>query len=114
MPDWASANAVPVATEYVPLALDDVVPPTEAGVPFTVKDPPVGRVVSIRTIVVTTGAVSPRPFLPVRVYRMHPEVIPDSGGAPRTTAATKLEQDPANPRHLVTVRGVGYRLDVNP
>jgi DNA-binding response OmpR family regulator len=24
---------------------------------------------------------------------------------------TKLEQDPANPRHLVTVRGVGYRLD---
>lgn len=27
---------------------------------------------------------------------------------------TKLEQDPANPRHLVTVRGVGYRLDVNP
>ena len=24
---------------------------------------------------------------------------------------TKLESDPANPRHLVTVRGVGYRLD---
>jgi DNA-binding response OmpR family regulator len=24
---------------------------------------------------------------------------------------TKLEDDPANPRHLVTVRGVGYRLD---
>jgi DNA-binding response OmpR family regulator len=24
---------------------------------------------------------------------------------------TKLEDDPANPKHLVTVRGVGYRLD---
>ncbi|MCU0664426.1 MAG: helix-turn-helix domain-containing protein [Myxococcota bacterium] len=23
----------------------------------------------------------------------------------------KIEKDPANPRHLVTVRGVGYRLD---
>jgi DNA-binding response OmpR family regulator len=25
---------------------------------------------------------------------------------------TKLEEDPAHPQHLVTVRGVGYRLDV--
>lgn len=25
---------------------------------------------------------------------------------------TKLEDDPANPKHLVTVRGVGYRLDL--
>ena len=24
---------------------------------------------------------------------------------------TKLETDPANPRHLLTVRGVGYRLE---
>jgi DNA-binding response OmpR family regulator len=25
---------------------------------------------------------------------------------------TKLEEDPANPKHLITVRGAGYRLDV--
>jgi DNA-binding response OmpR family regulator len=25
---------------------------------------------------------------------------------------SKLEDDPAEPRHLLTVRGVGYRLDV--
>ena len=25
---------------------------------------------------------------------------------------SKLEDDPADPRHLLTVRGVGYRLDV--
>ncbi|MEO5713887.1 MAG: response regulator transcription factor [Luteolibacter sp.] len=28
-----------------------------------------------------------------------------------TTLRQKLETDPANPRHLITVRGVGYRLD---
>ena len=27
---------------------------------------------------------------------------------------TKLEVDPNHPRHLVTVRGVGYRLEVEP
>jgi DNA-binding response OmpR family regulator len=27
---------------------------------------------------------------------------------------TKLEVDPNRPRHLVTVRGVGYRLEVEP
>ena len=27
------------------------------------------------------------------------------------TLRTKLEVDPANPRHLITVRGAGYRLD---
>jgi DNA-binding response OmpR family regulator len=25
---------------------------------------------------------------------------------------SKLEVDPAEPRHFVTVRGIGYRLDV--
>ncbi|MGL5017472.1 MAG: response regulator transcription factor [Luteolibacter sp.] len=29
-----------------------------------------------------------------------------------TTLRGKLETDPSNPRHLVTVRGVGYRLDL--
>jgi DNA-binding response OmpR family regulator len=28
-----------------------------------------------------------------------------------TTLRTKLETDPANPQHLITVRGVGYRLE---
>jgi DNA-binding response OmpR family regulator len=28
------------------------------------------------------------------------------------TLRAKIEDDPANPRHLVTVRGAGYRLDV--
>jgi two-component system response regulator RegX3 len=28
-----------------------------------------------------------------------------------TALRGKLEIDPANPKHLVTVRGVGYRLD---
>lgn len=28
-----------------------------------------------------------------------------------TTLRTKLETEPAQPRHLITVRGVGYRLD---
>jgi len=27
---------------------------------------------------------------------------------------TKLEVDPNHPRYLVTVRGVGYRLEVEP
>lgn len=30
-----------------------------------------------------------------------------------TALRQKLEPDPADPRHLVTVRGVGYRLDVD-
>ena len=28
-----------------------------------------------------------------------------------TTLRAKLETDPANPCHLITVRGTGYRLD---
>ena len=41
---------------------------------------------------------------------------PTHHGTPRTIdnfvlqLRTKLEDDPANPRHLVTVRGVGYRI----
>ena len=29
-----------------------------------------------------------------------------------TTLQAKLEDDPAQPQHLVTVRGAGYRLDL--
>jgi DNA-binding response OmpR family regulator len=28
-----------------------------------------------------------------------------------TALRAKLETDPANPQHLITVRGIGYRLD---
>ena len=33
---------------------------------------------------------------------------------PPTTTPTQVEEDPTRPRHLLTVHGVGYRLDLEP
>jgi DNA-binding response OmpR family regulator len=58
------------------------------------------------------GRVQPRERLLAAVWRI------DYEGTERTidnfirSLRVKLEVDPKNPRHIVTVRGAGYRLDV--
>lgn len=61
-------------------------------------------------LVLMKGKVLTREEIQARVWG------PTHHGTPRTIdnfvlqLRTKLEDDPANPRHLVTVRGVGYRF----
>jgi DNA-binding response OmpR family regulator len=61
-------------------------------------------------LVHAAGKVMTREQIQARVWG------PTHHGTPRTIdnfvlqLRTKLEDDPANPRHLVTVRGVGYRF----
>ena len=61
-------------------------------------------------LVHAAGKVMTREQIQARVWG------PSHHGTPRTIdnfvlqLRTKLEDDPANPRHLVTVRGVGYRF----
>lgn len=65
----------------------------------------------LRLLAANTGeVVSREKFLDV-VWGYH--AYPSTRTVDNFIAAlrTKLESDPANPRHLISVRGVGYRLD---
>jgi DNA-binding response OmpR family regulator len=82
---------------------------TRGGVRFDLSEKELGM---LRLLAAEAGeTVSREKFLDV-VWGYH--AYPSTRTVDNFIAAlrTKLEEDPAHPQHLVTVRGVGYRLDV--
>jgi DNA-binding response OmpR family regulator len=57
------------------------------------------------------GAVASREELLREVWRYEPDVTSRTVDTHVLELRRKLEADPARPRHLLTVRGAGYRLD---
>jgi DNA-binding response OmpR family regulator len=56
------------------------------------------------------GAVVSRTQLLAEVWRYQPEVVTRTVDAHIVELRRKLEDDPGRPRHILTVRKVGYRL----
>ena len=82
---------------------------TRAGQEYSLSDKEIGI---LRLLAASPGeAVSREKFLDV-VWGYHAYPSTRTIDNFITALRAKLESDPANPRHLLTVRGVGYRLNL--